>query len=86
MKFEELLTVVGDEPLFETGLLLAEDVDANDVRRQLSRWIQSGRIRKLRRGLYTLAPPYQNVVPHPFLITNALVPGSYVSLQSASLL
>jgi hypothetical protein len=27
MKFEELLTAVGDEPLFETGLLLAGDVD-----------------------------------------------------------
>jgi predicted transcriptional regulator of viral defense system len=83
MKFAELLTLVGDQPLFETGLLLAGDVDPNDVRRQLSRWVRSGRIRKLRRGLYTLAPPYQNVVPHPFLIANALMPGSYVSLQSA---
>lgn len=83
MKFDELLSLVGDQPLFETGLLLAGDLDPNDVRRQLSRWVRSGRIRKLRRGLYTLAPPYQNVVPHPFLIANALMPGSYVSLQSA---
>lgn len=83
MKFDELLVLVGDQPLFETGLLLAGDVDPNDVRRQLSRWVKSGRIRKLRRGLYMLAPPYQNVVPHPFLIANALVPGSYVSVQSA---
>ncbi len=83
MKFDELLALVGDQPLFETGLLLAGDVDPNDVRRQLSRWARSGRIRKLRRGLYTLAPPYQNVVAHPFLIANVLVPGSYVSVQSA---
>lgn len=83
MKLEELLAIVGDQPLFETGLLLAGDVDPNDVRRQLSRWARSGRIRKLRRGLYMLTPPYQNVVPHPFLIANALVPGSYVSAQSA---
>jgi predicted transcriptional regulator of viral defense system len=74
---------VSDQHLFETGLILAGDVDPNDVRRQLSRWVQSGRIRQLRRGLYMLAPPYQNVVPHPFLIANALVPGSYVSAQSA---
>jgi hypothetical protein len=33
--------------------------------------------------LYTLAPPYQNTIPHPFLIANALMPGSYVSAQSA---
>lgn len=83
MKFEELLAVVGDQPLFETGLLLAGDVDANDVRRQLSRWVRSGRIQKLRRGLYTLVPPYQTVIPHPFVVANALLPGSYVSLQSA---
>ncbi|HEX9331798.1 MAG TPA: hypothetical protein VF896_07920 [Anaerolineales bacterium] len=83
MKLEELLAIVGDQPLFETGLLLAGDVNPNDVRRQLSRWVQSGRIRQLRRGLYMLAPPYQNVVPHPFLIANVLVPGSYVSEQSA---
>ena len=30
-----------------------------------------------------LEPPYQNVAPHPFLIANALIPGSYVSKQSA---
>jgi predicted transcriptional regulator of viral defense system len=42
-----------------------------------------GRIRQLRRGLYTFAPPYQAIKPHPFIIANALVPGSYVSGQSA---
>ena len=83
MKFEKLLSLVGNQPLFETGLLLAGEMNPDDVRRQLSRWVRSGRIRKLRRGLYTLAPPYQSVVPHPFVIANALVPGSYVSTQSA---
>jgi len=35
MDFTYLLQVVGDEPVFETGLLLAGDVDPVDVRRQL---------------------------------------------------
>lgn len=83
VKFAQLLTLVGDQPLFETGLLLAGDVDPDDVRRQLSRWVRTGKIRQLRRGLYTFAPPYQKVVPHPFLIANALMPGSYISGQSA---
>jgi predicted transcriptional regulator of viral defense system len=83
MKFESLLSLVGDQPLFETGLLLAGNVDPNDIRRQLSRWVKAGKIRQLRRGLYVLEPPYQSVTPHPFLIANALVPGSYVSEQSA---
>jgi predicted transcriptional regulator of viral defense system len=37
----------------------------------------------LRRGLYSLAAPYRSSPVHPFLVANALLPGSYVSLQSA---
>jgi predicted transcriptional regulator of viral defense system len=83
MEFRELLTTVGDEPLFGTGLLLAGDVDPNDVRRQLSRWTAAGKLYQLRRGLYALAPPYQKTNPHPFLVANRLVRASYVSLQAA---
>ncbi|MGD2148570.1 MAG: hypothetical protein PVH41_17885 [Anaerolineae bacterium] len=83
MRFEELIGIVGDEPVFETELLLVADVDPVDVRRQLSRWTQSGRVYQLRRGLYALAPPFQRVKAHPFLIANILLQPSYVSLQSA---
>jgi predicted transcriptional regulator of viral defense system len=83
MKFEALLALVGQEPIFETSLLLAGDIDPTGVQRQLSRWLKAGRLLQLRRGLYTLAPPFQKVRPHPFLLANVLVPGSYVSLQSA---
>lgn len=83
MRFQQLVEVVGDEPVFEPGLLLAGPVDAADVRRQLSRWTAAGRLYQLRRGLYALAPPFQKVVPHPFLVANRLVHGSYVTCQSA---
>jgi predicted transcriptional regulator of viral defense system len=83
MRFNDLLAFVSKQPLFETGLLLAGAVVPADVRRQLSRWVQAGRVIQLRRGLYTLAAPYQQTPPHPFLIANSLLPGSYVSLQSA---
>jgi hypothetical protein len=83
MKFDELLASTSKQPFFETGLLLAGAVDPADVRRQLSRWVQTGRVIQLRRGLYTLAAPYQQTPPHPFLIANSLLTGSYVSLQSA---
>jgi predicted transcriptional regulator of viral defense system len=83
VRFEELLAAVGDEPLFETGLLLAGDVDANDVRRQLSRWTAAGKVWQVRRGLYAVAPPYQRVVAHPFVVANHIARGSYVSLQAA---
>ena len=83
MKFRQLIEMVDDEPVFETGLLLAGDVDPANVRRQLSRWTKAGRLYQLRRGLYALAPPFQKVKPHPFLVANRMVRGSYVSCQSA---
>ncbi len=83
MEFKRLLEIVGDEPVFETSLLLAGDVAPADVRRQLSRWTKAGRLYQLRRGLYALAPPFQKVKAHPFLIANRMVHASYVSLQSA---
>jgi len=83
MEFGTLLEIVGDEPVFETGILLAGDIDPADVRRQLSRWTSARRLYRLRRGVYALAPPYHKVKPHPFVVANALVRSSYVSLQAA---
>jgi len=79
----ELIAIVGEEPVFETGLLLAGDVDEADIRRQLSRWVSAGKVVQLRRALYAMATPLARVRPHPFLIANRLELGSYVSLQSA---
>ena len=83
MVFEELLTLLGREPLFETGFLLAGDIKPAYARRQLSEWVKTGKLWQLRRGLYMPAPPYQRVSPHPFLVANRLAAGSYVSLQAA---
>jgi predicted transcriptional regulator of viral defense system len=83
MEFDHLLKIVGTEPVFETGLLLAGGVDVADVHKQLSRWTTAGRLYQLRRGLYALAPPYQKARPHPFMVANQMVRGSYVSCQSA---
>lgn len=83
MEFSRLLEIVDDEPVFETGLLLAGDLDPANVRRQLSRWTRTGRLYQLRRSVYALAPPFRKVNPHPFLVANRLVRGSYVSMQSA---
>lgn len=83
MEFDRLLKLIGDDPVFETSLLLAGNIDPKNVRLQLTRWVNSGRLYQLRRGLYSIAPPYQKVRPHPFLVANRLQRASYVSLQSA---
>lgn len=83
MKFQELLYLVADEPVFDTSLLLSGNVNRQGIQRQLSRWEQEGRLQQIRRGLYTLAPPYRHRTPHPFFVANCMVKASYVSCQSA---
>lgn len=83
MDFENLLELIGNEPVFETSLFLAGNINPNIVRLQLSRWTKGGRIYQLRRGVYAIAPPYQKIKPHPFLVANRLQRASYVSAQSA---
>lgn len=79
MKFSELLESVEDEPVFEAGFLMAGRRREPGLPAQLSRWCASGKLLRLRRGLFALAPPYRKAVPHPFVVANRLVPGSYVS-------
>lgn len=83
MEFEELQRLVAREPVFDSSFLLVGDVNPDYLRRQLSEWVSSGKLLQLRRGLYALAPPYQKIAPHPFLVANRLRSGSYVSLQAA---
>lgn len=83
MKFTELLSIVEDEPVFETGWLVTGRPPDRGLPAQLSRWTRSGRLHQFRRGLYALAPPYRKVIPDPFLIANRVMPGSCVSTHSA---
>lgn len=83
MVFEEVLELLGREPILETGLLLAGPQNPAYIHRQLAAWVNGGKLWQLRRGLYVPTTPYQKVTPHPFLVANRLVPGSYVSLQTA---
>ncbi len=83
MKRADLLRAVGREPLFNTGMLLSPGVSLQDVRKQLSRWTNDGTVVQLRRGLYALGEPFRSTEPHPYEVSNTLVPGSYVSLETA---
>ena len=83
MEFDDLLAQVKDLPLFSSNLLQAGDTLPAQVHKQLSRWVNSGKVLQLRRGLYSLAEPYRKERPHPFTIANQLLAPSYISLQSA---
>lgn len=83
MKWRDLLAILDHEPVFSASLLQTGDVSRKELSVQLSRWVRSGRLIQLRRGVYAIAKPYRKTEPHPFLVANSLRKNSYVSLQSA---
>ena len=83
MKWSELLKMVGREPFFHSSLLKSGPVSMADLGKQLSRWVKSGSLIQVRRGLYAFADERGQAQPHPFALANQMKRGSYVSLQSA---
>ena len=83
MRFDDLLAVAPPNGVFRTGQILAGQTSPARVRRQLARWVKSGRVIRLRRGAYLLSDLYSKTSAHPFAVANALKKASYVSLQSA---
>jgi len=83
MNIRELAGLLQDEPVFTSSLLKVAGIKTSQIELQLVRWVKSGRLLKLRRGVYALGKPYRKIEPHPFLIANRLQRGSYVSFQSA---
>lgn len=83
MKWQDLLGLIGGGALFDASTLLAGPDSPPEVRRQLSRWVASGRVIQLRRGLYVLAPPFARASPSVLAVASRVRKPSYVSLQSA---
>ena len=83
MNIQEVAELVQDEPVFTSSLLKVAGIKTSQIELQLVRWVKSGYLLKLRRGVYVLGKPYRKIEPHPFLIANRLQRGSYVSFQSA---
>jgi predicted transcriptional regulator of viral defense system len=82
MNFARLVEIAADLHCFSPGILAAgEDID--QVRLQLSRWVQSGRIIRIHKGWYSLATPYRRIALDKHVIACTIRPGTYVSLQSA---
>lgn len=68
-----------------TQAQLARLLDGTAQRRHnlVNRALRHGELLQLRRGLCLLAPRLQNKPPHPFVLAQALQPGSYISFETA---
>lgn len=76
-------TGLGDRIL--TDHQLKRLIAGTDQRRHhlVNRAMKAGELVRLRRGLYALADEFREYPVHPFAVAQMLVPGSYVSLETA---
>lgn len=68
-----------------TSPQLARLLEGSKQRRHnlVNRALKAGELLRLRRGCYLLAPIWRDSPPHPFALAQAIVPGSYVSFETA---
>jgi hypothetical protein len=64
---------------------LGEVLGGGDARRYglVNRALKEGSLIRIRRGLYTLSPEFRSETVHPFAVAQALLPGSYISFETA---
>lgn len=72
------------KPVFSDAQI-ARVVDGTDQRRYnlVHRAVKAGELHRLIRGLYLLSEPYRDYNSHAFSLAQMLMPGSYVSLETA---
>ncbi|MCU7859944.1 MAG: type IV toxin-antitoxin system AbiEi family antitoxin domain-containing protein [Candidatus Thiodiazotropha sp. (ex Lucinoma kastoroae)] len=68
-----------------TDTQLARLLEGSPQRRHnlVNRAIKAGELHRLRRGCYLLADRFRDYPSHPFALAQALMPGSYVSFETA---
>ena len=83
MKWETFLERFGACSLIEPPMVYVGEANPRSIQAQLSRWVKAGRLIKLARGKYILAPLYRKVEPPLEAMANRLVYPSYVSFERA---
>ncbi len=84
MKFETIIKKHRRRPYFELREVVSvSDDQPKSLKNQLSGWVLSGKLVRLRRGKYMLAEPYRMRPASVYYVSNCLLRPSYVSLQTA---
>lgn len=83
MRFDDLVRTTADLPVIESKTLLALGEKSGPLSVQLNRWVRSGRLLQLRRGVYLLPEHLRRSRASAETIANLLVTPSYVSLERA---
>lgn len=83
MKFAEFLKIYGNKPFIEADTFSLYASRPQQIRSQVSRWIQKGWIVSLKRGLYAFNEVYQRRPVSMLYLANYLHKPSYISMEYA---
>jgi len=83
MKYEDFLKEVKNLPVIESEILLTGQSYPAALKVQLSRWVSSGKLVQLRRGVYLLPEHYRHTQGSALYVANVLKKPSYLSLEKA---
>lgn len=83
MEFDSFLQKVQSLPVIDTRILSAGRSNTLSLKVQISRWVKSGKLIQLKRGIYLLAELYRKTSPSEFYIAGVLKSPSYISLEKA---
>lgn len=83
MKYEDFIKQVRNLSVIESEIFLASEPNSAALKVQFSRWVNSGKLVQLRRGVYVLPEHYRGDQSCVFYAANVLKKPSYISLEKA---
>lgn len=83
MKWDDILKLLKNQPVIETFMLGNNPKELLKIRVQLSRWVKSGRLIKVRNGIYALTDTYKTGPSDREYIATFAIRPSYISLEYA---
>ncbi len=83
MKWEEFLRKIEGREIVEFPEMSVFWPNRELAQVQISRWVRSGKLIKVRRGVYVIADPFRKGEIFDFALAYAILSPSYVSLESA---
>lgn len=83
MDYDSFIETFSDQPIVESAAVVTLFGDRDAALVQLSRWVASGKLIKLRRGYYLIAQPFRKREPNLHYLANILCRPSYISLVYA---
>lgn len=83
MNLEQLFDITKNMPVFDTETLLTGVPNPTSIRVQIARWVKSGKLIQLKRGVYLIPEKYRKVDIYEPYVASILKKPSYITMEKA---